>query len=130
MGRRSNFTREAILAAADQIEAEGGTATMMAVRSRLGGGSFTTITAAMSARKKGAETPEGLQACEQNESVTGLASALPESLSGRLQDLGEEIWAAALAEAHSHYKEKVAQLESELRAAQAKLDALRSALQA
>lgn len=130
MGRRSNFTREAILAAADQIEAEGGTATMAAVRSRLGGGSFTTITAAMSARKKGTETPEGMQACAQHEGVQAASSSLPAGFSGRLQGLGEEIWTAALAEAHAHYKEKIAQLELELRAAQSKLQALRSTLQA
>ena len=130
MGRRSNFTREAILAAADQIEAEGGTATMAAVRSRLGGGSFTTITAAMSARKKGAETPERMQACAQNEGVRSLTPALPAGLSRQMQGLGDEIWAAALAEAHAHYADKITRLESELSAAQAKLEALRSALQA
>ena len=130
MGRRSNFTREDILTAADQIEAEGGTATMAAVRSRLVGGSFTTITAAMSARKKGTETPEGMQACAQHEGVQGVSSSLPAGFSGRLQGLGEEIWAAALAEAHAHYADKITRLESELSAAQAKLGALRSALQA
>ena len=126
----SLLSRAAILAAADQIEAEGGTATMAAVRSRLGGGSFTTITAAMSARKKGPEIPEGLQDCEQDEGAQDASPSLPAGLSGRLQGLGDEIWTAALAEAHAHYKGKIAQLESGLSAAQWTLQTLRSALQA
>lgn len=126
MARKSFCTREMIWAEADQIEAEGGVA---AVRSRLGGGSFTTITAAMNARKPLAEPPGNPSMRDEGDAAPGLAQVLPAHFSGRLEGVAQEIWGAARAEAHACHCARIAQLEAELRAALAKIEALRAALQ-
>ncbi len=72
---------------ADAIAAEGGNPTLAAVRKRLGGGSFTTIS-------------EGMQAWKVKHQaqtiVTPLREAAPAAISERLSAFGNEVWAIAL----------------------------------
>ena len=79
-------TREKIFAIADQMDADGENPTYTAVRKKLGGGSFTTISEAMGewkAKRKAGEKPP-------------VSEPAPETLVNRLTDLGGEIWALAL----------------------------------
>jgi len=108
MGRRPSITKEAVWAAADQIEAKGGYASLAAVRKVLGGGSYTTITAAMEERKSlplsGKDLPP---------------PPMPEGLAERFAGLGEEIWASAVIHAHERWRMRISELEDALAVAEA-----------
>jgi Plasmid replication region DNA-binding N-term. len=78
-------TKERIFEIADDIDATGQNPTLAAVRKALGGGSFTTISEAMTewkARKAAKETP--------------LRQPAPDAVGDRLTDFGTEIWSLAL----------------------------------
>ena len=78
-------TKERIFEVADAIDAAGQSPTLAAVRKALGGGSFTTISEAMTewkARKVAKETP--------------LREPAPTAVADRLAELGSEIWSHAL----------------------------------
>jgi len=78
-------TKERIFAIADDLDANGQNPTLAAVRKALGGGSFTTISEAMTewkARKAAKEKP--------------VSEPAPQVVADRLADLGGEIWALAL----------------------------------
>lgn len=79
------LTREQVFAVADSLDAAGQNPTLAAVRKGLGGGSFTTISEAMTewkARKAARETP--------------LHEPAPQAVTDRLAELGSELWALAL----------------------------------
>jgi chromosome segregation ATPase len=79
------INKEQIFAVADELDAAGQSPTLAAVRKAVGGGSFTTISEAMTewkARKAAKETP--------------LREPAPAVLSERLTAFGTELWAAAL----------------------------------
>lgn len=78
-------TNDRIFEIADELDAAGHNPTLAAVRKTLGGGSFTTISQAMTewrARKAAKETP--------------IREAAPQAIADLLQNLGSEVWAAAL----------------------------------
>ena len=79
------ITKEQIFTVADEIDAAGQNATLAAVRKALGGGSFTTISEAMTewkARKAAKEAP--------------IREAAPQTVIDLLSGLGAEVWSAAL----------------------------------
>ncbi len=79
------ITPEQIWSAADALDAAGQSPTLAAVRKAVGGGSFTTISEAMAqwrARKTDKSTP--------------LREPAPPLVMERLQEVGADIWAAAL----------------------------------
>lgn len=79
------ITTEQIFAVADELDAAGQNPTLAAVRKGLGGGSFTTISEAMTewkARKVAKETP--------------LREPAPAMLVERLTEFGAELWGSAL----------------------------------
>jgi len=81
----SGITKERIFQVADELDAKGKNPTLAAVRKGLGGGSFTTISEAMTewkARKAAKEKPPHEPA--------------PQAIIDRLAELGSEIWASAL----------------------------------
>jgi chromosome segregation ATPase len=84
------ITKDQIHQAADQLTAAGESATMAAVRKLLGGGSYTTIN-------------EGLKEwkAKQQAVVMPLREPAPEGISKRLDEVGAEIWAIALALANA-----------------------------
>lgn len=114
MGRRPSITKEAIWAAADQIEAKGGYASLAAVRKVLGAGSYTTITAAMEERKSLPRAVKDLP-----------PPPMPEGLVERFAGLGEEIWAAAVIYAHESWRIRISELEDALAVAEATIAALK-----
>ncbi len=78
-------TKERIFEIADEIDTTGQNPTLAAVRKALGGGSFTTISEAMTewkARKAEKETP--------------LRQPAPTAVADRLTEFGAEIWSLAL----------------------------------
>lgn len=110
MRKRLTITKEAIWAAADQIEASGAYASLAAVRKVLGGGSYTTITAAMEERRQLPRTDLAM-----------FTSPMPETLSKRFGALGGEIWSAAVIHAHEQWRQLVDDLEEALKAAEVKI---------
>lgn len=79
------LTREQVFAVADSLDAAGQNPTLAAVRKGLGGGSFTTISEAMTewkARKAAREAPAHDPA--------------PQAVTDRLAELGAELWALAV----------------------------------
>ena len=79
------ITRDQIFQVADELDAAGQNPTLAAVRKATGGGSFTTISEAMSewkARKAAKETP--------------LREPAPQAISERLGEFGAELWTLAL----------------------------------
>jgi DNA repair exonuclease SbcCD ATPase subunit len=84
------ITKEQIFTVADGLDATGHAATLAAVRRALGGGSFTTISEAMTewkARKAEREAPR--------------REAPPQPVVDLLSGLGAEVWSAALALANA-----------------------------
>jgi chromosome segregation ATPase len=80
------ITTEDIFRIADELDANGQSPTLAAVRKQLGGGSFTTISEAMAewkARKSAKECP-------------ALREPAPQAVTDRLGELGTEIWSLAL----------------------------------
>jgi chromosome segregation ATPase len=78
-------SKEQIWAAAEAISAEGGTPTLVAVRAKMGGGSYTDISAAM----------QSWRATRQASSLP-IREPAPSVITDRLNSLGSELWAAAL----------------------------------
>ncbi len=78
-------TKEQIWTAADAISAEGGNPTLAAVRAKMGGGSYTDISAAM----------QGWRATQQASSAP-IREPAPSAITDQLNTLGSELWAAAL----------------------------------
>lgn len=79
------ITRDRIFEVADELDAAGQNPTLAAVRKAIGGGSFTTISDAMTewkARKAAKETP--------------LREPAPPVMAERLTEFGAELWALAL----------------------------------
>lgn len=79
------LSKDDIFRIADELDATGQNPTLAAVRKALGGGSFTTISEAMTewkARKVARETP--------------LREPAPAVVAERLEELGTEIWALSL----------------------------------
>lgn len=79
------ITKDQIFDVADELDANGQNATLAAVRKVLGGGSFTTISEAMTEwreRKAAKETP--------------LREPAPPSIADRLSEFGAELWSMAL----------------------------------
>ena len=79
------LTKDQIQQAADQLAAAGTAPTLAAVRSAVGGGSYTTINEALKEWK-----------AKQQAAVTPLREPAPEGISKRLDELGAEVWAIAL----------------------------------
>ena len=79
------LTKDQILQAADQLAAAGTPPTLAAVRSAVGGGSYTTINEALKEWK-----------AKQQASVMPLREPAPEGISKRLDEVGAEVWAIAL----------------------------------
>jgi len=79
------LTRETIWEAADTLAAAGQSPTLAAIRRALGGGSFTTISEAMTewhAKRRQAAVP--------------IREPVPAEIAERTREFGESIWAAAL----------------------------------
>ena len=79
------ITREQIFAAADDLDANGQSPTLGAVRKAVGGGSFTTISEAMTdwkARKAAREAPA--------------SEPLPNAVAKRLEAAALDLWASAV----------------------------------
>lgn len=110
MTKRPTITKEVIWAAADQLEASGVYPSLAAIRKVVGGGSYTTIGAAMEERKQLPRIELG-----------GGAIPMPNILSERFGVLGEEIWAAAVAHAYDRWRHRVEELEAALKAAEAQI---------
>ncbi len=84
------ITRERIFEIADELDANGQNPTLAQVRKQLGGGSFTTISEAMTqwkVRKAAKEAPTQ-------------HTPLPTVAADKLSELGSEIWGMALDLAH------------------------------
>jgi len=79
------LTKDQILQAADQLAAAGTAPTLAAVRSAVGGGSYTTINEALKEWK-----------AKQQTAVMPLREPAPEGISKRLDEVGAEVWAIAL----------------------------------
>ena len=79
------LTKDQILQAADQLAAAGTAPTLAAVRSAVGGGSYTTINEALKEWK-----------AKQQAAVMPLREPAPEGISKRLDEVGAEVWAIAL----------------------------------
>lgn len=110
MTKRPTITKELIWAAADQLEASGVYPSLAAIRKVVGGGSYTTIGAAMEARKQLPRTE-----------FEGGAIPMPNFLSERFSALGEEVWAAAVSHAHERWRHRIKELEEALRVAEAQI---------
>ena len=93
-------TVEAIWQAADALEAEGIRPTLAAVRNKVGGGSFTTITSAMGQwrqrRQQEAFTPQEPLPDEIGQHVDEIGQRLGD-IGQQLRALGSEVWAKARA---------------------------------
>ena len=83
------ITREDIFRVADEIKASGETPTLAAIRKRLGGGSFTTISETVKEwRAKGAPKAP-------------IQASAPDTIKIRLDELGSDIWTAAITMANN-----------------------------
>ena len=94
------ITKEQIFTVADELDAAGQNATLAAVRKALGGGSFTTISEAMTewkARKAEKEAP--------------IREAPPQTVTDLLSGLGAEVWSAALTLANGRLESERTGLE-------------------
>ena len=101
------ITREGIWEAADELEAQGAKPTLNAVRKKLGGGSFTTISDAMTVWKE-----------RQRQRVQPAAEPLPVDLATSVNSLAVEIWVAARGAAERALfaeRERLAAEQTELR---------------
>jgi chromosome segregation ATPase len=80
-----NTTTERIFAVADELDANGQSPTLAAVRKALGGGSYTTISQAMTEWKARKAAKETL-----------IREAAPQAIADLLGKFGMEVWAQAL----------------------------------
>ena len=114
----SVVTKERIFLIADEMDSSGKNPTLAAVRKALGGGSFTTISEAMTewkAKKAAKEKPTSEPA--------------PQVVTDRLAELGGEIWALSLEVANGRLAAEREALDSardQLEAEKAEARALRS----
>ena len=79
------LTKDQILQAADQLAAAGTAPTLAAVRSAVGGGSYTTINEALKEWK-----------AKQQATNAPIREPAPAAVATRLEELGADIWAVAL----------------------------------
>jgi chromosome segregation ATPase len=94
------ITKDDIFQAANELDALGQSPTLAAVRKHLGGGSFTTISEAMSewkSKKTAKEMP--------------LREPVPQGMQDQLSSLGGEIWALAMATANARLESERQSLE-------------------
>jgi chromosome segregation ATPase len=101
-------TKEQVWGAADELTAEGKNPTLAAVRERLGGGSYTDISAAMQIWK-----------ANRQAAAAPIREPAPAAVTERLSELGGEIWAIALELANSRLqaeREALEQARQELEA--------------
>lgn len=116
------ITEQQIFEIADQLDAEGLSPTLAMVRKRLGGGSFTTISEAMTAwkaRKAAKQVPHREPA--------------PQVVLDKLTAVAAEIWAAALEAANTRLaaeREALAQAKNEMEAERAEAVELADTLSA
>lgn len=89
------ITKEQIFAVADELDAAGHAPTLAAVRKAVGGGSFTTISEAMSEWKS-----------RRMEQAAPSREPVPEALKEKLTDLGFEIWQLATHAAHGRLQQE------------------------
>ena len=109
----ASTTKDRIFAIAEELDAAGANPTLAAVRKALGGGSFTTISEAMTEwrnRKAAKDAP--------------IREPAPQLVADRLAEFGAELWAAALelansrlASEHKGLETARSQLEAEKREA-------------
>jgi chromosome segregation ATPase len=132
------ITKTDIHAAADKLAAEGHAPTLAAIRSALGGGSFTTISEAMKEWK-----------ANQQASAAPIREPAPAAIAGRMAEAAAEAWAVALQMANDRLRserealdaarleveqskaeaaELADQLAADLEAAQATIEQQRQAL--
>jgi chromosome segregation ATPase len=95
------INKEQIFAVADDLDAAGQSPTLAAVRKAVGGGSFTTISEAMTEWKARKAAKEA-----------SLREPAPAVLSERLTTFGAELWAAALELANGRLASERAALET------------------
>jgi chromosome segregation ATPase len=79
------ITKEQIFAVADELDATGQNPTLAAVRKVIGGGSFTTISEAMTEWRAGRAAK-----------AAPIREPAPQAITERLGELGAELWASAL----------------------------------
>ena len=79
------LTKDQIFQAADQLAAAGTAPTLAAVRSAVGGGSYTTINEALKEWK-----------AKQQATNAPIREPAPAAVATRLEELGADIWAVAL----------------------------------
>ena len=95
------LTKQDIWRCADELDAEGIRPTLAAVRKKLGSGSFTTSSDAMAEWK--------------NRKTAALPSSdpLPVAVNEQLAELGNALWAIALAHANARFDEDRKQIEAD-----------------
>jgi hypothetical protein len=111
-GKESSMalTKDQIFAAADAIAADGLTPTLAKVRAALGGGSFTTISEAMTEWK-----------ASQQSTTAPLPAPAPQEIAVKLAELGADVWGIALELANA----QLAAERGALEASRIELDAAR-----
>jgi chromosome segregation ATPase len=105
------ITKEQIFAAADELDLNGQSPTLSAVRKAVGGGSFTTISEAMTewkARKATKEAPA--------------SEPLPDAVADRLAVAARELWATAVALASDRLQGERERLDEAQRGLEASRD--------
>ena len=94
------LTKESIFEAANELTSAGEQPTLAAIRKKLGGGSFTTISEAIK-EWKAAKAP-----------TIPIKQPAPDTITGKLADFGAELWAAALAMANDRLASERAATEA------------------
>lgn len=95
------ITKEQIFALADRLDADGQKATLALVRKQLGSGSFTTISEAMNEWRT-----------RKASRVSPIREPVPQAVTGKLSELGGELWAVSLEMANSRLASEREALES------------------
>jgi len=103
------ITKDDIFKAADEIKASGNPPTLAAIRKRVGGGSFTTISEAIK-EWRGLSAP-----------LAPIQDPAPDAITHSLAELGAEIWAAAIAMAN----DRLIKERSSMEASRAEFEAAR-----
>jgi hypothetical protein len=102
------ITKEQIFSAADELDRSGQNPTLSAVRKVVGGGSFTTISDAMTewkARKSAKAAPDG--------------EPLPDALMERLEVATRELWSTAVEHAAGRHQAERERMDEALRGLEA-----------
>lgn len=100
----ATVTRESVFAAADALQAAGEKTTLVAVRKRLGGGSYSTITEHMAEWKK-----------QQTAKAAEGAEPPPQALADKLAVFGADVWKQALDLANGRLSAERATLDDDRR---------------